>query len=144
MNRSREVLIRRTGDAPLQIIGYGLAAQATSHTQQGTRSSRWHELELWSHDERLTGPEQRHCIVVRYRTQWQGELGHHWAQLVLRRDVAATLRAYDPLEHVLGYPPGEQFRARDERMRREIVAGWEHAVSDLLEQAAVWELGELE
>lgn len=140
--RSDHVLIRRTGLPALRLDGYGLAASATSYTPQGTRSSRWHELEWWSHDLHPGGPEQRHCLVVRYVTQWQGELGHDAAHLLLRRDLERVLREIDPLAHVAGFPDGEHYRAKQERLLREIRAGYEHAVSDLLDVARVWEIGD--
>lgn len=142
MTRPRHVTLRRTGKPALRLADYGLRAQASSRAQSGARQTRWHELELWSADTQLQGPEQRHALVVAYRTQWEGELGHDHAELILRRDLAAALAAIDPLAHVTGYPPGEQFAERRARMERELRAGWEHAVSDLLEQAQVWEAGD--
>lgn len=143
--RAREVILSRTGLPALRITEYGLCAQASSRAQQGVRGvreTRWHELDLWSADTQMQGPEQRHALAIRYCTQWQGELGHHHAALILRRDLAQALADYDPLAHVTGYPPGEQFAERRARLLRELRAGWEHAVSDLLEQAKVWETGD--
>lgn len=140
--RSDHVLIRRTGQPALRLDGYGLCASATSRTPQGPRQNRWHELELWSADEQLQGPEQRHCVVVRYVTQWQGELGHDQAELVLRRDIGTALHAYDPLAHLVGFPDGEHYARKQEQLERALRAGYEHAVSELLEVARVWELGD--
>ena len=141
-DRPDPVLIRRTGMPALRLDDYGLAAQATSRTQQGARQNRWHELEWRSHDQRPGGPEQRHCLVVRYCTTWQGELGHDWAAILLRRDLEDVLRGIDPCEHVGGFPPGDAYREKQERLLREIRAGYEHAVSDLLAAARVWDLGD--
>lgn len=140
MDRSDIVTIRRTGLAPLRLENYGLVAHAGTSTQQGPRSTRWWEIELWACDERPASHEQTHCIVVRYRTTWQDEQGHDAAEVLPRREVAAWLSAHDPMQHVLAYPPGEQFAARQERLLRELRLGWHTAVSELLEQAGVWEL----
>lgn len=139
MTRSDHVLIRRTGLPALRLDHYGLQAQASSRAPSGPRQSRWHELEWWSHDDRLPGPEQRHCLVVRYRTQWEGELGHDHAEILLRRDLERVLRQIDPCAHVAGYPDGEHYAEKQRRLLVAIRAGYEHAVSDLLAVARVWE-----
>jgi hypothetical protein len=140
--RPDHVLIRRTGLPALRLDGYGLCASATSRTPQGPTQTRWHELELWSADERLQGPEQRHCLVVRYCTQWQGELGHDHAELVLRRRVGDALREHDPLAHLVGYPDGEHYARKQEMLECALRSGYEHAVTELLEAARVWEIGD--
>lgn len=136
------VLIRRTGQPALRLDGYGLCASASSQARSGPLQNRWHELELWSADEQLQGPEQRHCLVVRYVTTWQGELGHHDAELVLRKGIGDALREYDPLAHLVGYPDGPQYERKQQALEAALRAGYEHAVSELLEQAKVWEVGD--
>lgn len=136
MTRSDHVMVRRTGRAPLRLDGYGLAATATSRTTDGPRQTRWHELEWWSDDRHLPGPEQRHCLVVRYITQWRGELGHEWAEILLRRDLDRVLRDCDPLEHVAP-TAGGQSEARRSGLDHALVTGYEHAVSDLLAKAGI-------
>lgn len=142
MTRSDHVLISRTGQPALRLDGYGLVATASSKAPNGPRQNRWHEIDLWCADGMLQGPEQRHCLAIRYRTQWEGELGHDFAELVLRRGIGDAVREYDPLEHVVGYPPGEQYAAKREALHRAIRSGYEHAVSELLEIAKVWEIGD--
>lgn len=142
MTRSPIVTIRRTGQAPLVLRDHGLVAQATSHTQQGARQNRWHEIELWADDTSPAGHDQPHVIVVRYVTQWAGELGHDWACELPRHQVSAALAAYDPTQRVTGYPPGAQYDERRARLLADIRAGYEHAVSDVLEVASSWEVGD--
>jgi len=133
MARSTDVTVRRTGRAPLRLHGYGLIAQATSRAESGHRQTRWHEIEVWADDQRPAGPEQSHCVVIRYRTDWQGELGHDEAEVVARAGVAATLEVYDPLARLIGYPDRPDMAARQERLRADLRAGWKHAVSDVLD-----------
>lgn len=142
MTRSDHVLIPRTGQPALHLTRYGLVATSTSRTPQGPRQNRWHELDLWCADDQPQGPEQRHCLAIRYCTQWDGELGHDHAVLVLRRQIGDAVRAYDPLAHVVGYPAGEQYAAKRESLARALRSGYEHAVSELLEVAQVWEIGD--
>lgn len=139
MGRSREVTIRRSGDAPLRLVDYGLIAQASSRTDQWPRQTRWHEIEVWSDDQAVSGPEQPHCVVVRYHTQWQDEDDHYAAWIVPRRGIADALRGYDPLERVLGHPPGERYDQKRRRLRASMLAGWEEAVADVLEIVRAWE-----
>lgn len=140
MTRSDHVDIPRTGRPALRLTGYGLAAQATSRAPSGPRQSRWHELEWWSDDQRVAGPEQRHCLVVRYCTQWDGEMGHDHAEVLLRRDLDRVLQSIDPCEHVTGYPDGDHYAAKQARLLQAIRSGYQHAVSNLLAQARVWDL----
>jgi hypothetical protein len=136
------VLIPRTGLPALRLEGYGLAAAETSERPAGLLGLRYHEIEWWSHDVQLPGPEQRHCLVVRYRSKWEGELGHDQAHLLLRRDLEQVLRSIDPTEHVQGFPEGEHYAQKQRRLLQTIRLGYEHAVSRLLEKAKVWELGD--
>jgi hypothetical protein len=142
MTRSDEMILRRTGGAALMLRGYGLIAQATSRAQTGTRQSRWHEIDVWADDSQIAGPAQRHAIAIRYRTQWQGELGHDYATVVERQEIARVLTTHDPLTHVAGYPPHEHYAQKQRRILSEIRAGWEHAISEVLEIAKVWEIGD--
>lgn len=142
MARSDQVLIPRTGQPALRLDGYGLVATATSRTPQGPRQNRWHELDLWCADGQIQWPEQRHCLAIHYRTDWQGELGHDSAVLVLRRGIGDALREYDPCAHVQGYPDGEHYARKQEALYRALRLGYEHAVSELLDGAKVWEIGD--
>jgi hypothetical protein len=142
MTRSAHVDIRRTGQTALRLPGYGLSASATSRTQQAPTQTRWHELELWTDDTAPSGPEQRHCLVIRYCTQWQGELGHDHAEMVLRRGIGDALRGYDPIEWLIGYPSGQNYEERQLRLQRALRSGYEHAVSELLAIAEVWEVAD--
>lgn len=141
MTRSDHVLIPRTGQPALRLDGYGLCAQATSRAQEGPRAARWHELELWSDDRAPSGPEQAHCIAVRYVTQWKGELGHSHAFLVPRRGIGDAVRTYQPMAHIAPMAGG-QSEDRRRQLMHDLIVGYDHAVSALLEQARVWELAD--
>jgi len=140
MSRSDDVTIRRTGQPALRLTGYGLAAQSSSRSQQGPTQNRWHDLELWADDRVPAGEDQPHCVVVRYCTQWQGELGHDHGEVVPRRGIGDVLRHYDPVEHLTGFPPGQHYEAKQAGLQRAIRAAYDHAVSGLLEIAHVWEM----
>jgi len=143
-NRPDHVLIRRTGQPSLRLAGVVLAASASSHTDGPGRNptqNRWHELELWTDDRTIQGPEQPHCVVVRYVTRWDGELGHDFAEIVPRKSIGDVLRSHDPTEHLAGFPAGAQYEPKQETLRRSIRNGYAHAVSDILDAAKVWEIG---
>ncbi len=142
MHRSETVLISRTGQPALCLTGYGLVATASSRSTSGPRQNRWHEIDLWCADDQIQGPEQRYCLAIRYRTQWDGELGHDHAEILLRRQIGDALRHYDPLEHLVGYPEGGAYAQKQALLQRSVRSGYEHAVSELLAIAKVWEVGD--
>jgi hypothetical protein len=142
-----EILIPRTGMPSLHLVGWTQVASVTSRTAEGPRSSRWHELELWCFQRgRPVEPPTCDdselavgalCVAIHYRTTWAGELDHHAAFTRDVSQVAAALRDHDPCANVMGYPPGAQFAERQARLLRELRAGYEHAVSRLLEAAGI-------
>lgn len=118
--------LTRTGNRPLAFDGEAIAG-ATSRGSSGPAENRWHELAVY----RTAGG----ALVLRlaYRTQWQGELAHDEAvQVASAEDAAAELRAYDPCAYLLGYPPGEHYAERQERVRRDLRLRYETAVSEVL------------
>jgi hypothetical protein len=135
MLRADPVYLARTGDCALRLDGPSLAASAT--TKGPGHDTRWHEVSVWEAES--LGP-RRLILQIEYRTCWDGETGHDLAEVLERGQLRERLRAYDPLAHVVGYPSGEQFKPKQDRLRADLKDRWEHAVSEVLEVMSVWEL----
>ena len=119
-------VVRRAGDAPLAFAGE-LVAEAS-----GARGNaqRWHRIAVYRTD------SGRWVLQIAWRTRWQGELDviDAWIE-DSPSAIVARLRAYDPLAHLIGYPPGAQFAAKRARLERELRQAWGALVSALLADA---------
>ena len=133
------VTIRRTGLPPLRLEGFQRVALVTTKLAHQSLRERWHEIELWRDKRAAPGPEQRHCIVVRWRSSWQHEHEHDRAEVVRRADVADRLERIDPLEHLVGYPEGEQFERRQRTLEKDLALAWHVALSEAFEQARIYD-----
>lgn len=134
MLRADPVFLSRTGDAPLRLDGPSLAASASSQRKNDTR---WHQIDIW---EAESLGLDRYVVAIAYRTCWQGEYDWHDAWVIERAALRDTLRGYDPVAHVRGYPPGAQYEERQRRMIADLRDRWPHAVSEVLQTMSVWEL----
>jgi len=118
----------RTGSADVTFTGRELARSDGS----GADRTRWHELSLYAMD------PQGYALSIRYRTQWEGEHGRDEVCLVgTADDVVSAVEDHDPTAAVTGYPPGEQYAAKQARLLADIRSRYEHQVSDLLRQADI-------
>lgn len=129
MSEMHEVRVRRDGDAPLVFRGEQLAT-ATTHEHEGDAQNRWHEITVYR------TAAGRFVLAIKYHTQWQGE--RDCADAVVLGDqaqeVTELLRHYDGiLPTGIGFPPGEQYAARQARLEASIEGRWHRAVSEILE-----------
>ena len=119
--------LTRTGDRPLTFEGEVIAEAGAMWVNQ-KEQLRWHEITLYR-----TGGGS-YVLAIGYFTQWQGEQDHR--AVYHAKDVEALmeeLQMYDPLEHIMGYPPGDQYEERQARLERVVLANWAHLVSEILE-----------
>lgn len=119
--------IPRTGDRPLAFRGT-LLSEAGGPRWAGRDWARWYELAVYR------TAAGRPILSVSYHTQWEGEIG--WTRVLVGSDAGDLVRqvqAVDPLAGVLGYPPGQQFAARQERLRAELRAQWDALLGEVLE-----------
>lgn len=120
----------RTGRPPLAFEGEFLArADGEEYLDQRGRNPRWHDISLYR-----TGAG-RYVLHVRYFAEWKDEVGYDEA-LVLDGPggVVAALRDLDPVAHVAGYPPGEQFQKKQARLLHDVKVRFDRCVSDLFAQ----------
>jgi len=119
----------RTGNAPLEFDGERIA-----HATSGNRdAARWHDLALY----RTAGGKL--VLEVVYRTRWQGEIEHFHGVVTDEASAADELQMFDPMRAVMGFPPGGQYEQKQARLEQTLRAGYESAVSELLESAGISE-----
>lgn len=119
--------LRRTGDQPVVFDGE-LVAEAAGVQINGRDRDRGHDVRIYR---TITGT---YVVEVVYWTTWAGEAEARTVVPAGRdaASVAAVFRAHNPLAHVLGYPPVERFRARQERLLIRLREDFATRVSDVL------------
>lgn len=123
--------LRRTGQPPLAFKGEPIA-EVDGRYVGGQEQNRWHELALYRTE------AGRYVLAIAYRTIWQGESDHHEAHHAESPSaVLERLRDFDPLEYLVGYPPGRAHEAKQERLRDSLQRRWETLISDLYEDLPV-------
>ncbi len=119
--------LNRTGLRPLEFEGKALAS-ASSRTMGGQDYSRWHELKLFQHD------DGRYIVATAYRTQWQGEHDHDDVIVCNSpEEVEEQIRITSPVQYLVGFPIGEQYRQKQERIEADLSARFAAISSDVLE-----------
>lgn len=130
----------RTGRTALSCSGE-IVARATSQApgeqrrNQSYLSQRWHELTL-------VRTERGYVLAIAYRhaPDWSREVEHDHAEFCEDESaVPPALEAYDPIEHVHGYPPGAQFAERQQRLLSDLQRGYYSACGRLLAEAGIAE-----
>jgi len=130
------IIISRTGKPPLRFDGRKLAEISGQTWGQPKRPRRqWHTITVY---ECSTGG---YVVVVSYCTIQPGEIPHTHAEHVEYGDqIPAALIDYDPLDHVRGFPPGEQFARKQQRLLCDVQRVYDWIVGDLLASPDLVEL----
>lgn len=127
----KEYTISRTGQAPLRFAGEQLATWS-SKTESGYLRNRYHTVTLF----RDAGG--RFVARIEYDTTWQGERAQQVALVAgSGEEIARALEEHDPTEYVGGFPAGEAYAARQERLLAEIDAGFRDCVGRVLQAAEI-------
>lgn len=117
----------RTGDQALAFQGR-LIAEACGTNINGRDRDRAHDVRVY---QTVGGT---YLVEIIYWSTWKGEPECRTVIAAGREParVAAVLRTHDPLKPVLGYPPAERFRQKQERLLARIRADYATRVSDVL------------
>lgn len=121
---AEEFRLTRTGDVPLVFYGRRRAARVGAVGD----APRWTDVALYQ--------TERGQLVAEliYRTKWKGEHDRHTAMVC--RDEAALveeLRTYDPVPPGIGFPPGAQFVAKQQRLEAALRHDYAERVTSVLE-----------
>lgn len=104
----------RSGQGPLTVKGWPVAEVLDGRDKPASVKRR-HDVRLWK-----LADGKGYAAAVQFHTSWHGEAGHAEAFAGNAAEVAAWLAALDPASWVSGFPPGEQFRARQEDLLRKL------------------------
>ena len=127
--QSRMYRLLRTGDQAVSFEGLAIAESAGKQIN-GRERDRGHDLRVY---QTIGG---NYVVEVIYWTTWKGEAEVRTVQVVGKElpRIAVLLKEYDPLAHVLGYPPAERFAAKQSRLQARLRADYYTRVSDVLAQ----------
>ena len=123
-NDDGEFILSRTGDIPLQFKAAVLDAASTCDLMN-EKPSRWHYLTVYHAID-----DKKFVAYVQWKSDWAGELPVDTCLISdSLLDVAEQLKAYDPVQHLIGYPDGAQFERKQERLKQTITAQWNAMLS---------------
>ncbi len=124
------IRLPRTGSADVTFTGRLLAESGPDNARDQTRS---HTLRLYAMEPR------GYAVAIAYETRWEGEQGHDDVYVIGDdpQKVVEALERHDPVACVAGYPPGEQFQAKQTRLLTGLKRRYDTQVSDLLRQAEI-------
>jgi len=117
----------RSGDQPIAFEGH-LIADKSGPQINGRDRDRGHDIRLY----RTTAGT--YLVEIVYWSTWKGEPECRTVIAAGREPsrVTAALKLHDPLKPVLGYPPAERFKPKQDRLLARIRADYATRVSDVL------------
>ena len=127
-----EHVLTRTGNSPLKFAGELIAESRQELMERttakpGKAPKRWYELALYR-----TASDQ-YVVAIAYRAEWQGEYNHYEAVGVSDiQSAVQVFRNYDPIVHVVGFPPREAYAARQARLLTDLRKRYTAQVTELL------------
>ena len=117
--------IQRDGKAPLVFAGEAIASGDSRGRE--SQANRWHELTVY----RTEGGQW--VTEIHYRTQWQGELNRHTAEVLESPEaVRQALECYDPRADVVGFPPIAVYTEKQGRLLADVERRFRALVGDML------------
>lgn len=122
--------VQRTGAAPLEFSG-ALRVSVngeTLHTKPGTVNNDYWTITIFDL------PDGSHVVAITYRKTHRGIRTEHNTGIATT-DVAQTLRSYDPLSVLQGFPPGERFAASQAKLEQAARLQYDTLVSMALADA---------
>ena len=124
-----EIILHRSGMTPLRFHGRELA-RFDGCNYRGVEHQRYHDLELYKSD------VGTYVLHIYYQSLWHkgGEPDKHTVYVTdCAEDIAFFLEKHDCTAGVLGFPPGEHFAAKQERMMKDLVLRFRAGVSHILD-----------
>jgi hypothetical protein len=129
VTNTKPTAVIRTGQPPLKFEGMQLATASSKKDGSRHEAKQWYEASVY----RTKGGGFVATAV--YRTVWAHEREYRWATAHASAAEAITwLQGLDVLSVVAGYPEGEQFARKQERLMDALLDQWEWLVGELLAQ----------
>jgi hypothetical protein len=127
-----EIILRPTGQVPFAFIG-DITEEWSCQYVNGIEQIRWHEISLYS-----IADSDEEILEIKYRTQWQREVGHTEFHYINDELVLATLlQLYDPLLYLEGYPKGQEFETKQAKLKQQILGDWHRLKSEVYESLEI-------
>lgn len=107
-SRERVVVIERTGFPPVRFSKADLITEGS--TLSDKKDDRGFRIRIYR-----AGPK---CVAhIEYLTKWKSEANASTVYICRRGgDLARKVLAHDPMQFVVGYPPGERFDEKRHRL----------------------------
>ena len=119
-----EITIQRTGNRPLVFTGELLAVEP----EEWPKGNRWHQLATY----RTQGG--KYVATCTLFTSWQGENTHYSAEICDSIDSCIDWFRNYPIDTGLaGYPDGEHYKAKQDRLIRQLKLNFDASLADLLQ-----------
>ena len=126
---ARKFILKRSGDRALSFEGK-LIAKAGGQGEYGDAKERWHELALYH------TASDRYVASVEFHATWEGE--EEWFVAFVADEptkLIEQLQEHDPYACIFGYPDTQQFKSRNEQLRRVIQTRYDNALAEILATA---------
>lgn len=128
----KEYTLNRTGNAPLTFTGELIGIGGTRPASVTSTKLRWHELTLYKS---RGGQLVAH---IKFRTEQPTESAFDTVELAGDADsLREALDHYEPVDFLDGYPEGDKWASRQERLLTRISDQYLAAVSELLTNAGI-------
>ncbi len=123
-----------TGELDLEIEA-DLIFEESTYWVDGKDNNRYHKLNIY---EAVDDDGTYYVLHIFYKTQWQGEpeISEAW-ECETKEEVAAQLQDYDPLAHLVGFPTGERYDERQERLKQRLAFNWKNMMVEALKELGI-------
>lgn len=126
--------IEVTGELPLEFEGEEIYDNS-SHYTNSQENNRWHQITIYKAQDK----EGKYYVLnLKFKTLWQGEpeISEAW-ELNTIEEVAEELNSYDPIIHLRGYPDGEHFEAKQEKLKAKLTFDWKQLKVEALKSLGI-------
>lgn len=121
-----EHTLSRTGDAPLRFRGVVLA-NGSSERHEGPGQNRYHLLTVYR------TASGSHVVRAQYCSRWRDDPERDDAWVCdSPEEVIRTVREYDPIPPGVGFPLGEYYEAKQQRLLADLRGRWVSLVAKVL------------
>lgn len=124
------ITLKRTGKPSLTFQGERLI-NSDGHWCRGKEHNRWHEITIYRAE------DGRYVVHIQFCTQWQGELERSY--VFVTNKPADVLTAFDPAEHLQGFPPLQQYAERQANLKADIRSRYSAQVDEVLDGIGIEE-----
>jgi hypothetical protein len=119
------ITLQSTGETPIEFEGE-LIHEFSGQWVNGRDRNRYYEVEIYAHE------EGGFVCDLTWKTQWQGEQSvavvHDFDTI---EELATWLDKADPLEHLVGFPQGAQFAAKQIALEEQVTSDWRNLRGDI-------------